>query len=241
MYKSRITVSAHINDLLCACADLDVLKVFKEDFRTRFDWTDDGAVEQYLGCEVIFDLEAGSVTLRQKVYAKHVTVLKTYGIWGCPTLKTLMEPGTRLSKKDSQQHLDPVLHWHSRYRGIVRHVSFLVSCTQPDLAFAYSELSKLVQYPGVVHFKAAEHVLQYLMGTYDQGLTYLRLDARHCNRLEGWVDNRYAADPDTRQSVTGYVMSSLVEGEEAGVRNSLSSSEAGSSWRNISAGLRSCT
>eukprot|EP00961_Rhodomonas_salina_P264836 3579668-Rhodomonas_salina.1 len=71
-YKSRLTVSAHIDDLLCACADLDVLKLFKSDFLTRFDGTDDAAVEQYLGCEVIFDLEAGSVTLRQKVYAERV-------------------------------------------------------------------------------------------------------------------------------------------------------------------------
>jgi hypothetical protein len=33
--------------------------------------------------------------------------------------------------------------------------------TRPDLAFAYSQLSKFVQYPGVVHLKkAAERVLQ---------------------------------------------------------------------------------
>eukprot|EP00961_Rhodomonas_salina_P218535 2953660-Rhodomonas_salina.1 len=57
-----------------------------------------------------------------------------------------MEPGTRLSKADSQQHVDPMLH--RLYCGIVGHISFLVSCTHPDLAFAYSELSKFVQFPG---------------------------------------------------------------------------------------------
>eukprot|EP00961_Rhodomonas_salina_P166263 2240533-Rhodomonas_salina.1 len=45
------------------------------------------------------------------------------------------------------------------------------------------------------------------MGTYDKGLTYRRLDERRRDRLEGWVDSDFASDPDTRKSVTGYVMS----------------------------------
>ena len=47
----------------------------------------------------------------------------------------------------------------------------LVNITRPDLAFAYSQLSKFVQYPGVVHLQVAERVLQYVCGTYDQGIT----------------------------------------------------------------------
>eukprot|EP00961_Rhodomonas_salina_P139344 1875187-Rhodomonas_salina.1 len=45
------------------------------------------------------------------------------------------------------------------------------------------------------------------MGTYYQGITYRQLDPARRNVLEGWVDSDYAADPDTRRSVTGYVMS----------------------------------
>ncbi len=43
--------------------------------------------------------------------------------------------------------------------------------------FAYSQLSKFVQYPGVVHLQAAERALQYVCGTYDQGITYCDLGA----------------------------------------------------------------
>jgi hypothetical protein len=49
--------------------------------------------------------------------------------------------------------------------------------TRPDLVFAYSQLSKFVQYPGVVHLQAAERALQYVCGTYDQGITYCDLGA----------------------------------------------------------------
>lgn len=54
--------------------------------------------------------------------------------------------------------------------------------------------------------RAAERVLQHLMGTCDKGLTYQRLDVRRCNRLEGWVDSDYASDSHTLRSVTGFVM-----------------------------------
>lgn len=97
-------------------------------------------------------------------------MLRAYGMWGCAPVKTPLEPGTRLSKADLPQHVDPELQ--RRYRGMVGHISFLVSCTRLDLAFAYAELSKFVEYPGVKHMRAAERTLQYVMGTYDKGLTY---------------------------------------------------------------------
>eukprot|EP00961_Rhodomonas_salina_P113355 1524992-Rhodomonas_salina.2 len=77
--------------------------------------------------------------------------------------------------------------------------------TRPDLAFAFAELSKFVQNPGQVHLKAVLCTLAYLAGTADKGVTYSRpaLD-KHINRLYGWVDSDYAADPKTCSSVTGY-------------------------------------
>jgi hypothetical protein len=63
-----------------------------------------------------------------------------------------------------------------------------VNMTRPDLAFAYSQLGKFVQYQGVVHLQAAERVLQYVRGTYDQGITYIDLGAEVKNKLIGWVE-----------------------------------------------------
>jgi hypothetical protein len=59
--------------------------------------------------------------------------------------------------------------------------------TRPDLAFACSQLSKFVQYPRVVHLQAAERVLQYVRGTYDQGITYFDPGDETKNKLIGWV------------------------------------------------------
>eukprot|EP00961_Rhodomonas_salina_P229686 3104114-Rhodomonas_salina.1 len=52
---------------------------------------------------------------------------------------TPLEAGTRFGKEDSPEFVDPALH--CRYRGITGHLSFLVTMTRCDLAFAYAELS----------------------------------------------------------------------------------------------------
>jgi hypothetical protein len=79
--------------------------------------------------------------------------------------------------------------------------------TRHDLAFAYSQLSKFVQYPGEVHLQAVERVLQYVCGACDQGITYCDLGTDIKNKLIGWVDSDFGSDPDKRKSMTGYLMS----------------------------------
>jgi len=53
---------------------------------------------------------------------------------------------------------------------------------------------------------AAERALVYVRGTHDQSLLYYDPGAENRNVLTGWVDGDFAADSDTRHSVTGYVM-----------------------------------
>ena len=59
----------------------------------------------------------------------------------------------------------------------------------------------------MVHLQAAERVLQYVCCTYDQGITYCDLQAEVKKKLIGWVDSDFGSDPDTRKSMTVYLMS----------------------------------
>ena len=59
----------------------------------------------------------------------------------------------------------------------------------------------------MVHLQAVERVLQYVRGTYDQGMTYCDLGPEVNNKLIGWVDSDFGSDPDARKSMTGYFMS----------------------------------
>jgi len=66
-----------------------------------------------------------------------------------------MQPNTRLNKYDCDKNHTP--DFHRLYRGIVGSLRYLVTMT--DLAWAYSELSKYVQFPGKNYMLDTEHVL----------------------------------------------------------------------------------
>ena len=74
------------------------------------------------------------------------------------------------------------------------------------MAFAYGQLSLFWHNPGPVHMVGAERALAYVRSTHDHGLSYCDPDAENRKVLTGWVDSDFAADSDTRCSVTRYVM-----------------------------------
>jgi hypothetical protein len=128
------------------------MAAFKKEILTRFVSTDEGEVTEYLGCELIRDRSAKTAKIVQKGYAERV--FKTFGMWDCKPCASPLNANSRLSKADCPQVVDLALH--RRYHSITGSLSYLVSMTRPNLAFAYSQLSSFVQYPGVVHLQAAE-------------------------------------------------------------------------------------
>jgi hypothetical protein len=79
--------------------------------------------------------------------------------------------------------------------------------TRPDLACTYSQSSKFNQSSGPVHLAAAERDLAYLTGTHNEGITYCDPGEERRYKLTAWVDSDFAADPDTRKSMPGYLFS----------------------------------
>jgi hypothetical protein len=198
-YGEDIYVSTHVDDCLICCKSTATMSKFKQELLTRFQGTDEGEVKEYLGCEVIRDRAARTGKMVQAGYAERV--LRTFGMWNCNPVLTPLDPNVRLTKRDSPEVVDPRLH--RRMRSIVGCLSYLVNMTRPDLAFTYSQLSKFVQSPGPVHLAAAERALAYLRGTYNEGIPYCDPGEDRRNKLTGWVDSDFAADPDTRKSMTG--------------------------------------
>jgi hypothetical protein len=60
--------------------------------------------------------------------------------------------------------------------------------------------------PGAAHIHAAKRILRYLKGTKHLKLTYRKTQTAEANTLEAFADADHAGDPDTRRSVTGYVI-----------------------------------
>ena len=137
----NIVLPAHIDDFVIACADRPTLDSFRSRLLEVFDGTYEGEIHMYLGCEIMRDLDNGITILSQKHYTEEI--LRTYGSWDVTPSSTILPPGKRLEMGDTIIVSDKI--FHLLYRDIVGSLGCLVNMTRPDLAFAYSELSKYVQ------------------------------------------------------------------------------------------------
>jgi len=80
--------------------------------------------------------------------------------------------------------------------------------TRPDIAFAVGVLSKYSSNPGPIHWDQAVHVLLYLIGTKNHGLTFdgNNQDSDDLSSIIlGYTDSDWAGDIDTHRSTSGYV------------------------------------
>ena len=83
-------------------------------------------------------------------------------------------------------------------------LNYLAIGNRPDLAHAVGELGQVNSHPGPGHWKAVPHVLKYLKGTADLGLTYGPSNPDSQCMLQAYCDANYAEDEDRRRSTTGY-------------------------------------
>jgi hypothetical protein len=110
-----------------------------------------------------------------------------------------MDGGEKLLVKD-----------HEVYRNMVGSLLYLACWTWPDIAFAVSELSRFVSSPGQFHMAAVKHLIRYLQGSRELGITYSKPSndgpMNQPNILWGFVDSDWAGCPDSRRSTTGFTL-----------------------------------
>ncbi len=89
------------------------------------------------------------------------------------------------------------------YQQIIGCLTYLMTATRPDLSAAVGVLSQYMSNPSKEHWSGVKHVLRYLRGTTEHGLSYSRDGARVT--LTGYSDSSWANCIDTRRSTSGYV------------------------------------
>ncbi|XP_070039209.1 uncharacterized mitochondrial protein AtMg00240-like [Nicotiana tomentosiformis] len=108
-----------------------------------------------------------------------------------------LDPSTKLKASEGSLLTDP-----TQYRKLVGKLNFLTN-TRLDIAYSIQHLSQCMQSPRDSHLKVAMHVLRYLKG--DPGLgIFLSNSADY--RLRAFCDSDWAVCPETRKSVSGYIV-----------------------------------
>ena len=202
-------VISHVDDFLPVFNDKDpksaaVFSKFKDAFAARFDYEDNGPVHHYLGMEVIYDREAGTMSLVQTAYLQRV--LNRFGFSEkSVTRNTPCDQGVDLAPHPDDTFYDRKnLPLNGNLREVVGCLIYAMMNTRPDISYAVSVLASHVANPAMKHFTAATRILRYIAGTLDQGITYTRSDSVEDPwRLSAWTDADYAQDSLTRRSRSG--------------------------------------
>lgn len=90
----------------------------------------------------------------------------------------------------------------AHYRCLVGKLNFLTH-TRPDLSFAVQTLSQFMHQPKLPHLHALTHVSRYIACTHGQGILLKPSDTL---TLQAYSDSDWGSCPNTRRSVTGYVL-----------------------------------
>uniref|UniRef100_A0AAV1UWT9 Reverse transcriptase Ty1/copia-type domain-containing protein n=2 Tax=Peronospora matthiolae TaxID=2874970 RepID=A0AAV1UWT9_9STRA len=171
--QDMILVVLYVDDLILASSNNELLKSTKMALSKRFEMTDLGELDYFLGMEIKNDRKTGMVTVQQTKFLK--SVLTKFGMDNSKPVKTPQDPGLKLTKNMCEQeckHEDTMCN--VPYRSAVGGIMYLMVATRPDLAAAVGSLSQFSSDPCPTHWQALKRVLRYLQATPNHGLEFTR-------------------------------------------------------------------
>jgi len=196
--ESLLLLSIHVDDQLIACSSREELDTFKKQLNNRFECSDGGPVNYFLGINIYRDISSKLLYLSQEHYLE--SLLERFGMKNCHPAKTILpsdfKPTTPTDEEfELAKHLD--------FPSIAGGILYAASITRPDLAFSAGLLCRYISKWNETIYKAAKHVLRYIRGTSDLCLTYDGHGSQQI--LLGYADADWGGCLNTRRSTTGYI------------------------------------
>uniref|UniRef100_A0A3Q7J9Y0 Reverse transcriptase Ty1/copia-type domain-containing protein n=1 Tax=Solanum lycopersicum TaxID=4081 RepID=A0A3Q7J9Y0_SOLLC len=113
-----------------------------------------------------------------------------------------MDGCDRLRGVPSTTSLAPLTQDVTGYQRLVGRLLY-ITITRPDISFTVQVLSQFMQQPKRSHWEAAMRLVRYIKSNPGQGIL---LSSKKSLELEAFCDSEWAACPNTRRSVTGYMV-----------------------------------
>uniref|UniRef100_A0A3Q7F5U4 Reverse transcriptase Ty1/copia-type domain-containing protein n=1 Tax=Solanum lycopersicum TaxID=4081 RepID=A0A3Q7F5U4_SOLLC len=200
--EGMVVVLIYVDDLLITGDNELLIREAKEVLHHKFKLKDLGELKYFLGIEVL--RSKTGVILNQRKYI--LELISDTGLSGAKPVNTPLETNLRLTSIELDQITglqgDEVLTDNSVYQRLVGKLMY-ATITRPDISYAVQTLSQFMQHPKRSHWEAAIRVVRYLKGIVGQGIW---LKAQPATTLTCWCDSDWAACPNTRRSVTGYIV-----------------------------------
>ena len=160
-----------------------------------------------LSCEITMSKDQDKAWLYQphlikkleKKFAEEVSGLAKFKTPGTPRGNILRDVDNTVDKEK-----------HARFRSGVGTLLYLVKHTRPDIANSVRELSKAMDGPNPAAYKELLHTIKYVLDTKDLALKmFINVEVKDGAvvwRVVVFSDSDWADDPETRISITGYII-----------------------------------
>ena len=189
-------ISVYVDDLIILADSKETLRSLKAALGNRFKMSDLGELTYCLGLEISRDRENRLLRISQEKYIRDI--LDRFGMTSCRPVSTPLEPNIENVQNETEQDMSRV-----PYRSAVGSIMYVMKGSRPDIAAAFSYVSKFLENPKWRHWMAVKRILRYLQGTLHYGLIYgLNIDDL---LFEGFTDSDWAADRTDRRSISGNV------------------------------------
>jgi hypothetical protein len=185
MNDDPVILLLYVDDLFLT-GEENLITKCKKKLASEFEMKDLGLMHYFLGLEVWQSPER--IFLNQGKYA--VEILKRFDMLECKSMNTPMEVKLKLLVDTLSELIDATL-----YRQIIGSLMYLTNTIQ-DICFVVNTLSQFLVEPRHAHLVVAKHVMRYLKGTLDCGLSY---DGDHDFTLSGYTDSDWAGSVSDRK------------------------------------------
>ncbi|GJX60031.1 retrovirus-related pol polyprotein from transposon TNT 1-94 [Tanacetum coccineum] len=140
------------------------------------------------------DFSKGLVDPTLFIHREGKELLLKYGFDSCDPVDTPMVEKSKLDEDKEGKAVDP-----SHYRGMIGTLLYLIA-SRPDLQYFICMCARYQARPIEKHLNAVKRIFQYLKGTVNRGLWYLKDSSI---ALTSFSDADHAGCQDTRHSTSG--------------------------------------
>jgi hypothetical protein len=147
-------ISIHVDDQLIACNSRSELDEFKAKFNARFECSDGGPVNYFLGFNVFRDRQQRKLWVSQKHYVE--SVLERFEMDQAKPNKAPLPSGYRPVMATDKEH---ALAKHEEYPAMVGSLMYAATINRPDIAQAVGLLARTATKWNMEHVDAAKHLL----------------------------------------------------------------------------------
>jgi hypothetical protein len=193
-----IIVILYVDDITLLGDKIEEISRLKITLSTRYEMTDLGEIDSYLGVRITRDRSIRRLEIDQSRYISEI--VQRFGMADANPARTPLPSGAEahLVKHDGEATPQEI----KSYQQIIGSLLYVQIGTRPDISFAVGRLAQYASNPSQQHFRLTKCVLSYLKGSTDLRLRY---DGARGDGLHGYSDSSLGDHADDSHSTSGYV------------------------------------